>query len=73
MIVMFKTFACVIILYFYFFSNAKAYIDPGSGSILLQALIGGIAAAGATLAIYWNKIKNFIFKLKKKKIKQDNE
>ena len=70
---MFKIFTYIIFLYFYFFSCANAYIDPGSGSILLQALIGGIAAAGATIALYWNKLKNFIFKFKKKKNKQDNE
>ena len=68
-----KIFNCLIFLYFYFFSNAYAYIDPGSGSILLQALIGAIAAAGASIAIYWNKLKNFVVKFKKKKIKQNNE
>jgi len=31
------------------YSNAFAYIDPGTGSIILQGLIAGIAAAGATI------------------------
>ena len=41
------------------YSNAFAYIDPGTGSIILQGLIAGIAAAGATISIYWTKIKSF--------------
>jgi|TARA_B100000780_G_scaffold21076_1_gene13572 hypothetical protein len=68
-----RIFFNFIILYFCFFVNAHAYIDPGSGSILLQALIGGIAAAGYSLTIYWGKIKNFLSKFKKKRIKSDNE
>ena len=48
------------------YSNAFAYIDPGTGSIILQGLIAGIAAAGATISIYWTKIKSFFSKKKKK-------
>ena len=54
-----------IVLYFFFISKANAYIDPGSGSIILQAIVGAIAAGGITIKIYWNKFKNF-FKKKKK-------
>ena len=46
-------------------SNAYAYIDPGTGSIILQALIGGIAAAGMVISVYWSKIKSFFSKKKK--------
>jgi|TARA_B110000259_G_scaffold174681_1_gene209239 hypothetical protein len=52
------------------YSNAFAYIDPGTGSIILQGLIAGIAAAGATISIYWTKIKSF-FSKKKKNNKRD--
>ena len=45
---------------------ALAYIDPGTGSIILQALLGAIAAIGATVTLYINKIKNFFSKFKKK-------
>ena len=43
-------------------SPAYAYLDPGTGSILLQGLIGGIAAAIAFLSIYWQKVKAFFGK-----------
>tara|TARA_B000000609_G_C23911726_1_gene208808 strand:- start:147 stop:314 length:168 start_codon:yes stop_codon:yes gene_type:complete len=51
--------------------SSYAYIDPGSGSIILQALLGALAAAGATISIYWNKIKN-LFK-RSKKIEKDKK
>ncbi len=39
---------------------AYAYLDPGTGSMVLQAIIGGIAVAGATVSIYWSKLKSMI-------------
>ena len=39
---------------------AHAYLDPGTGSIILQSIIGGIAAATAFGGMYWRKIKNFL-------------
>ena len=36
---------------------AYAYLDPGTGSMLIQGLIGAIAALGVTLKLYWHKIK----------------
>lgn len=38
-------------------TNAYAYLDPGTGSMLLQSLIGAIAAAGMMLSIFWQRIK----------------
>ena len=61
------------ILTFLFQTNSYAYLDPGSGSILLQALIGGLAAAATTLTVYWSRFKNFILKLKNKKIKKEEK
>ena len=38
-------------------SNAYAYLDPGTGSIILQAILGFIAAAIASISVYWTKFK----------------
>lgn len=38
---------------------AHAYIDPGSGSAIMTAIIGAIVAIGVTLKTYWYKIKSF--------------
>jgi len=50
-----------------------AYLDPGTGSIILQAILGFIAAAIATLSIYWNKFKMFILKIFKKEKKSEKD
>ena len=59
-----KLIILVISINIIFINNALAYIDPGSGSIILQALLGVLAAVGASVSIYWNKIKNFIKMIK---------
>mgnify|MGYP006087424357 FL=1 len=49
---------------------AHAYLDPGTGSIILQAILGFIAASIATLSFYWNKVKLFVNRLIKKNNKK---
>ena len=36
------------------------YIDPGSGSLFLQALAGGIAAVGVVTKVYRRRLKRFL-------------
>ena len=43
-------------------SPAYAYLDPGTGSMLLQGLIGGLAVVLSFLSIYWQKVKAFFVK-----------
>ena len=38
-------------------TNGFGYLDPGTGSIILQAILGLIATVGATVTFYWRKIK----------------
>lgn len=35
---------------------AAAYLDPGTGSMLLQALLGGVAAVGVIAKLYWHRL-----------------
>jgi len=37
-----------------------AYIDPGSGSFVLQALIAAVAGAAVAINAYWGKIKRML-------------
>lgn len=41
-----------------FIEPAHAYLDPGTGSILLQGLIAAIAGTMVTARLYWGKIKS---------------
>ncbi len=35
------------------------YLDPGSGSFLIQLLIAGLAGIGLAIGVGWSKIKRF--------------
>lgn len=37
--------------------TAFAYLDPGTGSLILQGLIAAIAGSILTIKLYWFKIK----------------
>ena len=50
-------------------TGSYAYIDPGTGSIILQAILAFIASVFAVASFYWNKIKLFIKSKLKKKVK----
>lgn len=32
------------------------YLDPGSGSMLLQIILGGVAAIGVTARLTWRRL-----------------
>lgn len=36
-------------------NSALAYLDPGTGSMVLQLLLGGIAGAVVILKLYWRR------------------
>ena len=45
--------------------NAEAYLDPGTGSMMLQVILGGIAAVGVAIKLYWHKLRVFFGASKK--------
>jgi len=40
--------------------TAQAYVDPGSGSFIFQALVGGLLAAGLAVKVFWRRIVSFV-------------
>jgi hypothetical protein len=40
-------------------NQADAYLDPGTGSMLIQGLIAVGVGAAYTLKLYWNQVKGF--------------
>ena len=36
-----------------------AYLDPASGSLLLQLILGGVAGLALVLKLYWHRILRF--------------
>lgn len=49
-------------------STSFAYLDPGTGSMILQGVIAGIALGAFTLKHYWQKFVNFF---RRKTIEED--
>ena len=49
-----------------------AYLDPGTGSMLVQLLVGGVAAVGVTLKLYWHRILRLL-RIRKPEPEPDRE
>ena len=60
-------------VYFSTTSLSHAYLDPGTGSAILQALIAALAACGVMMSNSWKKMKGVCLKiLPFKKYKKTN-
>ena len=53
-------------------SPAYGYIDPGTGSLIIQGVLGAIAAIGVTMKIYWHKLV-VLFSPRKKSTEVESE
>lgn len=47
----------VVLLLFASTQNAHAYVDPGTGSYIIQLIIAGLVGAAFAVKVYWGKIK----------------
>jgi hypothetical protein len=64
---------CPLLLVFICFSNpAYAYLDPGTGSIILQAFIAVIVSCITLISSYWKKIKFFFSRKESKSNHSEN-
>lgn len=61
------------ILVLAFSREANAYIDPGTGSLILQMVIAVVVGAGFAIRIFWKQIRLFLSHLFSKKRKTDLE
>jgi|TARA_B110000914_G_C15370256_1_gene402816 hypothetical protein len=64
-----KTLIISIIFIIFINNNAFAYFDPGTGSIILQSILGAVVASTSYCTIYWLKIKDYLYKKTNKKNK----
>ena len=66
-----KIFLTFSIYYFTTESNAYAYLDPASGSIVIQYIVAGFVTCMALMKNFWVKFKYFFNrKIKSKTIKK---
>jgi hypothetical protein len=40
--------------------GVTAYLDAATGSMLLQAIVGGAAAVAVVARLYWRRLKTFL-------------
>ena len=52
---------------------AHAYLDPGTGSMFLQLLLGGLAGAAVVGRMYWSRFKGFFRGTINQKNRTDHE
>jgi hypothetical protein len=62
-------FVPVLLYEFILTENALAYLDPGSGSMMLQLLLGGIVGVAAIAKLYWHSLTGI---LRRKKQQDDS-
>jgi len=55
------------------FTNVHAYLDPGTGSMMLQVILGGIAAVGVAVKLYWHKLRVAIGLGKKEETEEESD
>ena len=48
-------------------NSALAYIDPGTGTYILQLVVAGLLGAAVAAKIFWTRIKAFFVKVFSKK------
>jgi hypothetical protein len=41
-------------------TRAQAYLDPSTGSMVLQVVAGGIIAGLAAMKLYWTRIRSVL-------------
>lgn len=56
----------ICLIYIFYPESSYAYLDPGSASIFLQALIGGLVAGLALVINFWKTIKYHLLKVFKR-------
>ena len=69
--ILYLSFVLNFVLYL-FPVNALAYLDPGSGSYVVQILIASLAGIGFFVKTYWKQIKG-IFSQRNKNSKEKSD
>lgn len=57
-----NAFILVVLLLFVSARHAHAYIDPGTGSYVIQLIIAALAGAAFAVKVYWGKIRTLFSK-----------
>ena len=53
--------------------DAHAYLDPGTGSLMIQSTIAAITGVLFVLKTYWHKLKTIFFSRKNRDMEEKND
>jgi len=56
----YKPAIAIVLVVFFTPTFAHAYIDPGTLSVALQAIVGAVVGVFIAVKMYWTKIRYFI-------------
>jgi hypothetical protein len=56
-----------LLMFFLFALDVSAYLDPDTGSIIIQAIIAGFVSAAFVIKIYFKRIKDLFVNIFSKK------
>ncbi len=59
-----RSLAIVLLFFIGSTSAAYAYLDPATGSIILQGVLAALAGAAFFIAGYWRKLRSFFSRKK---------
>lgn len=65
-----KLFAAILLLLIC--ADAVAYLDPGTGSMMLQVILGGLAAVGVAIKLYWHRLRATLGMAKKEESEDES-
>jgi hypothetical protein len=55
-----KFIGIMVIIAIFIATPAYAYLDPGTGSAILQGILGALAAIAVVTKLYWYRILRFL-------------
>ena len=65
-----KFILCLFLFVFFYIPASNAYLEPGTLSMVIQAIVAGVVGFFVTIKLYFHKIKVFFSKKKGGKIKK---
>lgn len=57
----------------FFVKQAYAYIDPGVGSMLVQALLAVVAVVSVSIGIFWRRFRSFLSRIFNRKSSKSHD
>ena len=55
--------ACLAVSLALFPNSADAYLDPGTGSFMMQILVGAVLGGMVAVGVFWRKLTAFLRRL----------